>query len=77
MRKTILNALKAHAMGDIKKHLANIEIYLENPAGIGEHSDVMEAIQVELDQVAKYHDQLEVIKNYIDREPSSRSLFIN
>jgi hypothetical protein len=58
-------------MGDIKKHLANIEIYLENPAGIGEHSDVMEAIQVELDQVAKYHDQLEVIKNYIDRESSS------
>ena len=71
MRKTFLNALKAHAMGDIKKHLANIEIYLENPAGIGEHSDVMEAIQVELDQVAKYHDQLEVIKNYIDRESSS------
>ena len=71
MRKTILNALKAHAMGDIKKHLANIEIYLENPAGIGEHSDVMEAIQVELDQVAKYHDQLEVIKNYIDREYGS------
>ena len=71
MRKTILNALKAHAMGDIKKHLANIEIYLENPAGIGEHSDVMEAIKVELDQVAKYHDQLEVIKNYIDRESSS------
>tara|TARA_A100001388_G_scaffold271050_1_gene249300 strand:- start:561 stop:788 length:228 start_codon:yes stop_codon:yes gene_type:complete len=71
MRKTILNALKAHAMGDIKKHLANIEIYLENPAGIGEHSDVMEAIQVELDQVAKYHDQLEVIKNYIDRESGS------
>ena len=71
MRKTILNALKAHAMGDIKKHLANIEIYLENPAGIGEHSDVMEAIQVELDQVEKYHDQLEVIKNYIDRESSS------
>ena len=71
MRKTILNALKAHAMGDIKKHLANIEIYLENPAGIGEHYDVMEAIQVELDQVAKYHDQLEVIKNYIDRESSS------
>ena len=26
MRKTIINALKAHAMGDIKKHLANIEI---------------------------------------------------
>ena len=71
MRKTILNALKAHAMGDIKKHLANIEIYLENPAGIGEHSDVMEAIQVELDQVAKYHDQLAVLSKYVDRESGS------
>tara|TARA_Y200000002_G_scaffold139137_1_gene114702 strand:- start:1430 stop:1657 length:228 start_codon:yes stop_codon:yes gene_type:complete len=71
MRKTIINALKAHAMGDIKKHLANIEIYLENPAGIGEHSDVMEAIQVELDQVAKYHDQLEVLSKYVDRESGS------
>ena len=71
MRKTIINALKAHAMGDIKKHLANIEIYLENPAGIGEHSDVMEAIQVELDQVAKYHDPLEVLSKYVDRESGS------
>ena len=71
MRKTIINALKAHAMGAIKKHLANIEIYLENPAGIGEHSDVMEAIQVELDQVAKYHDQLEVLSKYVDRESGS------
>ena len=71
MRKTIINALKAHAMGDIKKHLANIEIYLENPAGIGEHSDVMEAIQVELDQVAKYHDQLEVLSKHVDRESGS------
>ena len=71
MRKTIINALIALAMGDIKKHLANIEIYLENPAGIGEHSDVMEAIQVELDQVAKYHDQLEVLSKYVDRESGS------
>ena len=71
MRKTIINALKANAMGEIKKHLANIEIYLENPAGIGEHSDVMEAIQVELDQVAKYHDQLEVLSKYVDRESGS------
>ena len=71
MRKTIINALKAHAMGDIKKHLANIEIYLENPACIGAHSDVMEAIQVELDQVAKYHDQLEVLSKYVDRESGS------
>tara|TARA_B100001113_G_scaffold317102_1_gene284321 strand:+ start:204 stop:422 length:219 start_codon:yes stop_codon:yes gene_type:complete len=71
MRKTIINALISHANGDIQKHLANIEVYLTNPAGIGEHSDIMEAIQTELDQVAKYHDQIEVIKKYLKTDGRS------
>ena len=68
MRKTIINALIAHAQGDIQKHLANIEVYLTNPAGIGEHSDIMEAIQCELDIVAKYEDQINVIKKYLKKD---------
>ncbi len=71
MRKTLINALISHANGDIQKHLANIEVYLTNPAGIGEHSDIMEAIQTELDQVAKYHDQIEVIKKYLKTDGRS------
>tara|TARA_B100000214_G_scaffold31702_1_gene20378 strand:+ start:2865 stop:3083 length:219 start_codon:yes stop_codon:yes gene_type:complete len=71
MRKTIINALISHANGDIQKHLANIEVYLTNPAGIGEHSDIMEAIQTELDQVSKYHDQIEVIKKYLKTDGRS------
>ena len=61
MREQIIKALIAHAQGDIEKHKANIEVYLTNPAGIGEHSDVMEAIEHELDMIAKYMDQIEVI----------------
>jgi len=71
MRKTIINALIAHAQGDIQKHLANIEVYLTNPAGIGEHSDIMEAIQCELDKVAKYEDQINVIKKYLRKDATS------
>tara|TARA_B100001996_G_C18364114_1_gene478999 strand:+ start:132 stop:350 length:219 start_codon:yes stop_codon:yes gene_type:complete len=71
MRKTIINALIAHAQGDIQKHLANIEVYLTNPAGIGEHSDIMEAIQCELDIVAKYDDQINVIKKYLKKDATS------
>ena len=71
MRTTLLKALLSHAQGHLEKHKANVEIYLENSVGIGEHSDVMEAIQVELDQVAKYHDQLEVLSKYVDRESGS------
>ena len=40
MRDQMIKALLAHAQGDIEKHKANVEIYLTNPAGIGEHSDL-------------------------------------
>ena len=50
MRDQLLNAVQAHAKGEIAKHQANVEVYLEHPMGIGEHSDINEAIQVELDQ---------------------------
>tara|TARA_B100001175_G_C19034826_1_gene414329 strand:- start:299 stop:520 length:222 start_codon:yes stop_codon:yes gene_type:complete len=65
MRKQLINAMKAHATGEIQKHLANVEVYLCNPAGIGEHSDITEAIGIELDKIARYDDQLEVIKKYV------------
>ena len=45
MREQIIKALLAHAQGDIAKHRANVEVYLTNPVGIGEHSNVMEAIE--------------------------------
>ena len=64
MREKLIKALIAHAQGDIQKHVANVEVDLENPAGIGEHSDVVEAIEHEIDIIAKYHDQIEVIKTY-------------
>lgn len=64
MREKLIKALIAHANGDIQKHVANVEVYLNNPAGIGEHSDVVEAIEKEIDTIAKYHDQIEVIKTY-------------
>ena len=65
MRTQLINAIKAHANGEIPKHLANVEVYLTNPAGIGEHSDITEAIGIELDKVARYHDQIEVLNKYV------------
>lgn len=64
MREKLLRAVLAHANGEIQKHKANVEVYLEHPAGIGEHSDITEAIQVELDKISRYHDQIAVIKEY-------------
>jgi len=62
MKKIILDALKEHARGNIALHRANIQVYLDNPAGIGEHSDILEAIQGELDKIAVHRDRLEILK---------------
>jgi len=62
MRDIMITAAKAHAEGQMALHKANIEVYLTNPAGIGEHPDVMEALQSELDKMAAAHDRLEMIK---------------
>ena len=67
MREKMLQTLKAHAMGHIKKHTMNVEVYLTNPVGIGEHPDVIDAVEKELDEIARYHDQLEVIKEYLEK----------
>ena len=44
MRNQIISALLAHAQGDIQKHKMNVEVYLTNPAGVGEHTDILESI---------------------------------
>ena len=64
MRNQIISALLAHAQGDIQKHKMNVEVYLTSPVGIGEHSNVMEAIEEELNMIAKYEDQVSVIKKH-------------
>jgi hypothetical protein len=64
MRQILLNAVRSHARGHIDKHVANIEVYLSNPAGIGEHSDIVDAIEMELKQIAEYQDQIDVLDKY-------------
>ena len=64
MREQLLKALLAHATGEIAKHRANVEVYLTNPVGIGEHSDITEAIGIELDKISRYHDQVEAVNKY-------------
>jgi len=67
LREQLIKAVSAHAQGEIAKHKANVEVYLTNPAGIGEHSDITEAIGIELDKIARYHDQVEVINKYFKK----------
>ena len=69
MREQLIKALLAHAHGDIQKHVANVEVYLNNPVGIGEHSNIVEAIEQELDMIAKYQDQIDICLLYTSPSP--------
>ena len=66
MRNEILTALRTDAEGNIQKARLNIEIYLKNPVGIGEHPDVMGAIETELNEISRYHEQIQVLKEYFE-----------
>ena len=52
-------------IGKISKAKVNIEIYLHNPVGIGEHPDVLGAIQEQLDIIAHEEERLEVLENIL------------
>ena len=64
MREILIKAFLSHAQGHIDKHIANVEVYMHNAAGVGEHPDIIEAIEIELEEVAKYHDLKEMMEKY-------------
>jgi hypothetical protein len=67
MRNQILEALKADAIGNIEKARLNIEIYLKNPVGIGEHPDVLAAIQDQIDIIAHEEERIEVLEKHFEQ----------
>ena len=64
LRTELLNASKTHFEAHIEKHRVNVENLLQNSVGIGEHSDIMDSIEKELEEMSKYHDLLEILSTY-------------
>ena len=62
----LIGAARTYYMGMINKHLANMEVVLTNPVGIGEdsHQDIQAVIEIELGKIADYHDKLEVLQKF-------------
>ena len=62
----IIVAAKKQAEGELEVHKANIQVYQTMPAGIGEHSDVTEAVIAELDKMAAAQDRIDMIEKYFE-----------
>jgi|TARA_B100001093_G_scaffold250759_1_gene240198 hypothetical protein len=64
LRDNILKNQITYYNGLIAKHTQNVEIYLNSPVGIGEHSDVMAAIDGEIAAIAQAHEKIEIVNHY-------------
>ena len=64
VRTILLSAMREHLEGKINYHRANIEVYLINPAGIGEHPDIMESIESELAKLAEATEKRDILDKY-------------
>lgn len=64
MRQIILDALKAKYEGVMKEAAANIEIYLRNPNGIGEHPEILDAIDTQLAKLMDAHEKRGALKEF-------------
>ena len=64
MKKQKVETLKQHFEAHILKHKMNVDIMLANPMAIHDHTDLMDAIEKEVVQIAEYMDKLEVMEKY-------------
>ena len=64
LRDNILNNQIVYYNGLIAKHSQNVEIYINQPVGIGDDSDVMAAIDSEIAAIAQAHEKIEIINHY-------------
>jgi len=62
----LVEALKLKYEAEIASAKANIQVYIDNPVGIGEHPDLVAAVDEQLVKLAEAEDKLETLtKNYL------------
>tara|TARA_B100000029_G_C17388313_1_gene892435 strand:- start:608 stop:826 length:219 start_codon:yes stop_codon:yes gene_type:complete len=60
----LLDALRKKYEADIAHAKANVEVYLKSPVGIGEHSDLVGAVDEQIDAMAHAEDKLEILNKH-------------
>lgn len=68
LKQQMVNAAIKHAEAELELHKTNIEVYMQKVVGIGEHSDIIETIQKELDAMAAAQDRMDMLEKYFTSE---------
>ena len=62
----MVDALMQDCQSKIEMAKCNTWIYLHNPVGVGDHANVLETIQGQLDIISQNKDRLKVLEEYFD-----------
>ena len=73
MRDMILQAIKTKLLGEMNGHIANIEVMMTNPVGVGDHPTIVDTIIKELSALDSANGKLNVLVKYLER-PKQNSI---
>lgn len=65
----LIDALRIRYQGEIAAAVANINVYRKNPVGIGEHPDIVGALDVEVTKLSTAIDKLNVLNQTVFESP--------
>jgi hypothetical protein len=60
----LLDALAQRLEGEVAVHKANIRVYMQSATGIGEHPQLIEAIEAEVAKLAESQEKLDTIDRH-------------
>ena len=64
LTKVLRDALLIKYEGEIAAAKANIQVYLHQSVGIGEHTDIVGALDIEVEKMAHAEEKLLAVKNH-------------
>ena len=65
----LMEAARAQAEGEVAVHKANILVYQTMPAGIGEHPDIAQALDTQVEKYANAKEKFEAVQDLLNNRP--------
>ena len=62
---SLLEAIVKKAEGEIAVAKANISVYMRNATAIGDHPNIVEAVESQVERIAEAHERISTIEKYL------------
>lgn len=76
-KNRILKAIRTKYQSDIELIDEELNVYIDNPVGIGEHGDLTEVIEEKIEKIDNLKSKIETIDSLLDINSGEEKLFEN